>query len=253
MDNSLDTLWLLIATVLVLLMQVGFLLLEGGRVRAKNSVNVAQKNISDLIVTWTLFFALGFFLMFGVAVPSTGDSSPTPLQFLFQLGFCATAASIVSGGVAERMSYRAYLAVVVVASGLLYPLMGWLAWGNMFAETRLAPLADIGFVDFSGSSVVHSLGGWIALGAILTIGARHQRFDEDGQPAPIPASSPVMSMQGALLLMLGWLGFNGGSVSVSDPLLQGIILNTVIAGFMGSLGGMLLGTVVDKGIANPIG
>lgn len=232
-------------------MQVGFLLLEGGRVRAKNSVNVAQKNISDLIVTWTLFFALGFFLMFGVAVPSTGDSSPTPLQFLFQLGFCATAASIVSGGVAERMSYRAYLAVVVVASGLLYPLMGWLAWGNMFAETRLAPLADIGFVDFSGSSVVHSLGGWIALGAILTIGARHQRFDEDGQPAPIPASSPVMSMQGALLLMLGWLGFNGGSVSVSDPLLQGIILNTVIAGFMGSLGGMLLGTVVDKGIANP--
>ncbi len=232
-------------------MQGGFLLLEGGRVRSKNSINVAQKNVADLMIAWIAYFLIGFLLMYGIAMPVSGEGTPSPLHFLFQLGFCATAASIVSGGVAERFKFVPYLILAFLIGGLLYPLAGRLVWGNTFTDSPYTLLADIGFVDFAGATVVHSLGAWSALVAILMIGPRADRFDDEGKPRSLSSHSSVMSLQGTLLLAFGWIGFNAGTVSIHDPLLQEIVVNTLSAAAFGALGGAIIGAVCDKGVFNP--
>jgi len=232
-------------------MQIGFLLLEGGRVRSKNSINVAQKNVSDLLVAWVAYFLFGFFVMYGIVMPISGDSTPTPLHFLFQLGFCATAASIVSGGVAERMKFIPYLVLAVVIGGLIYPVAGRLVWGDKYVESPFTWLSDIGFVDFAGAAVVHGVGGWAALVAILMIGARCDRFDEKGNPKVMAGHSSIMSLQGALLLTFGWIGFNAGTISVADPKFAEVIVNTFSAAAFGAGGGILVGVWLDKGVFNP--
>lgn len=249
--NPVDSLWLLLASFLVLLMQVGFLLLEGGRVRSKNSINVAQKNVSDLMVAWVCFFLFGFAIMYSIPMPMGGENNPSPLHFLFQLGFCATAASIVSGGVAERMRFVPYLVIAAVMGALLYPLVGRMVWGNTYVESPFTFLADMGFVDFAGATVVHALGGWAALIAIIMIGPRTDRFDANGKALPMPSSNSIMSLQGALLLCFGWIGFNAGTVSVADPKLAEIVTNTFSTAAFGAAGGALLGALLDRGVFNP--
>jgi Amt family ammonium transporter len=251
MDPAVDKLWLFTATLLILLMQVGFLLLEGGRVRSKNAINVAQKNVSDLMVCWITFTLFGFTVMFGAQMPASGDAYPSPLDFMFQLGFCATAASIISGGIAERMSFRAYLVLALLIGGFLYPITGRLVWGNNYDTGVTAWLADLGFVDFAGSTVVHSVGAWAALVGILLIGHRTDRFDAAGKPRVMASHSSIMSLHGVMLLMLGWLGFNAGAVSVSDPAFSQILMNTLSAAAFGSAGGSILGLWLDKGVFNP--
>ena len=256
MIDALDTLWLTVATFLVLLMQAGFLLLEGGRVRSKNSINVAQKNASDLAISWACFTAFGFFIMFGAFAPLTDarqaiDQTPSPMQFIYQLAFCAAAASIISGAVAERMSFRAYLALTVAISGFIYPFVGRMIWGDMFNSEVTSWLYDRGFRDFAGSTVVHGVGGWAGLTAIIMLGARTGRFDKAGNPTPLPSNSSVLSLVGVLLLLFCWLGFNGGSISPQDPLLQRVLLNTLTAAAFGSLAGMIIGAWLDKGLFNP--
>lgn len=246
-----DNLWLLTASFLVLMMQIGFLLLEGGRVRSKNSINVAQKNVSDLMVAWVGFFLFGFWIMYGITMPVSGNSNPSPLHFLFQLGFCATAASIVSGGVAERMRFIPYLVLAMIIGGLLYPIVGRLAWGNTFIDVPFALLENIGFVDFAGGTVVHTVGGWAALVAILMIGPRTDRFDENGNPKTLASHSSILSLQGALILTFGWIGFNAGTLSVSDPLFSEVIVNTFSAAAFGAAAGSLIGALLDKGVFNP--
>ena len=249
--SAVDSLWLLLASFLVLLMQAGFLLLEGGRVRSKNSINVAQKNVADLMVAWVTFFLFGFLIMYSIPMPVGGDSRPSPLHFLFQLGFCATAASIVSGGVAERMRFIPYLIIAAVMGGLLYPFIGRLVWGNTYSESAVTWLDQIGFVDFAGGTVVHALGGTAALVAILMIGPRADRFDADGQPKAMSSSNSIMSLQGALILCFGWIGFNAGSLSISDPLAAEVITNTFSTAAFGAMGGAIVGVILDKGIFNP--
>ncbi len=256
MIETIDTIWLTIATFLVLLMQAGFLLLEGGRVRSKNSINVAQKNASDLAVSWVCFMSFGFLLMFGAYAPMTEvrqaiDQSPSPMEFLYQLAFCATAASIISGAVAERITFRAYLALTVVVSGLIYPIVGRMVWGDMFNYEVTAWLHERGFRDFAGSTVVHGTGAWVGLTALLILGPRTGRFDENGKPTSMQGHSSVLSLAGILLLLFCWLGFNGGSISPSNPLLQRVLLNTLTAAAFGSLAGMFLGAWIDKGVFNP--
>ena len=250
MPSASDLVWLILATFLVLLMQCGFLLLEGGRVRAKNSINVAQKNVSDIIISWVVFSLFGFALMFGIAPPlgavdRVGELSP--LHFLFHLGFCATAASIVSGGVAERMTFRAYLMVTVLMAALVYPLAGRLVWGATFTSDTTAWLADLGFVDFSGATVVHGVGAACALVCASVVGPRAGRFDEHGKAQPIPAHNSVLSLTGVLILVVGWLGFNGGALSATDPRLPGVLANTLTAAAFGGLAGMLIGARLDGG------
>lgn len=251
MINAVESIWLLLASFLVLLMQAGFLLLEGGRVRAKNSINVAQKNVADLMIAWVAFFLFGFTIMYSIPMPVRGEGLPSPLHFLFQLGFCATAASIVSGGVAERMRFVPYMVLAAVMGGLLYPFIGRLVWGNAFIESPVTWLADSGFVDFSGATVVHSLGAWAALVAILMIGPRTDRFDKQGNVVPLPSNSSIMALQGALLLCFGWIGFNAGNVSPTDPLMAEIVTNTFSTAAFGAAGGAIIGAYLDRGLFHP--
>lgn len=251
MINAVELLWLLLASFLVLLMQAGFLLLEGGRVRAKNSINVAQKNVADLMIAWVAFFLFGFTIMYSIPMPVSGEGLPSPLHFLFQLGFCATAASIVSGGVAERLRFIPYMVLAAVMGALLYPFIGRLVWGNAFVESPLTWLADLGFVDFAGGTVVHSLGAWAALVTILMIGPRIDRFDEQGNVVPLPSNSSIMALQGALLLCFGWIGFNAGGVSPTDPLMAEIITNTFSTAAFGAAGGAMIGAYLDRGLFHP--
>lgn len=254
--DSISTLWLIMATFLVLSMQAGFLMLEGGRVRSKNSINVAQKNITDLVVIWLVFFSVGFTFMFGISVNGLIEGGPaagsaTPLHFMFQVAFCSTAATILSGAVAERMSYRAYLAIVAVIGALIYPVVGRLVWGNTYKSDTSAWLADIGFMDYAGSTVVHGVGAWVGLVTILFIGPRIGRFNDKGEPQVMPAHNAVVALFGLFVLMLGWLGFNGGAASPGDPLLTTILFNTMTTAIFGGGAGMLLGIYLDKGVFNP--
>lgn len=256
MEDSIDSLWLIIATFMVLTMQAGFLLLEGGSVRSKNSINVAQKNITDIIVVWVVFFAAGFTLMSGVSINelingNTAAQGVTPLHFVFQAAFCATTATIVSGAVAERMSFKAYLCMVAVIGALIYPLAGRMIWGDSFNSGVTAWLSKQGFIDFAGSTVVHGVGAWMALVAVLMIGPRRGRFDEHGNPRVMAAHNAVIALFGVFILMFGWIGFNGGSISPGDPLLPKVVFNTLASAFFGGAAGMLVGIWLDKATFNP--
>ncbi len=261
MSNEIDTLWLILATILVLSMQAGFLMLEGGRVRSKNSINVAQKNITDLLVVWAVFFSGGSLLMFGVSISALVDNAVatsevldqhvTPLHFIYQVAFCSTAATILSGAVAERFSFRAYMVLVAVIAGFIYPVVGRMVWGDLYNPDVNAWLADIGFIDFAGSTVVHGVGAWVGLVAIIMVGPRVGRFDKHGKPRVMAAHNAVIALFGVFVLIIGWLGFNGGSLSPSDPRLTAVLFNTITSAVFGGCAGMIVGAIVDKGVCNP--
>ncbi|MDR6819157.1 Amt family ammonium transporter [Neorhizobium sp. 2083] len=254
--SRLDMTWVLVAAGLVMLMQVGFLLLEAGMVRSKNSINVAQKNLLDFVFGVVAFAAVGFMIAFS---RSNGFLFGTQSEFyflrdldswqsaffVFQVMFCGTAATIVSGAVAERMKLPAYVFGSLFMSGLIYPVFVHWAWGSALFPNASAFLSQMGFVDFAGSTVVHSTGGWVALAACMVIGPRIGKFNADGTPVRIAGHSPVLSTTGALLLFIGWIGFNGGStLGVSDEVAP-IIANTVLAGGMGTCVGYVIGFYQD--------
>ena len=258
--NAIDTSWMIAATALVLMMQAGFLLLESGQVRTKNTISVAEKNIADLAVCGCIFFAFGFSLMFGSGQNgwfgfgglNLSNKGPNHLaDLVYQFAFCATAATIVSGIVAERIKFLGYILTTMLVAGCLYPIVGHWVWGNALIHENPAFLADLGFLDFAGATVVHSLGAWVGLAAALVIGPRMGRFNPDGSLNKISGHSSVFSLGGSLILLIGWLGFNGGSVSPSDPLLSVIIANTLVAACFGALGGILLGASIEKGLFRP--
>ncbi|MCV3764995.1 ammonium transporter [Rhizobium sp. TRM95796] len=249
---QIDLTWLMTASSLVMMMQVGFLLLEAGMVRSKNSINVAQKNLLDFVFGIVAFASVGFMIAFA---PSAGmfigishdffmlnDLEPWEAGFfVFQVMFCGTAATIVSGAVAERMKLSAYVAGSIVMSALIYPVFVHWAWGGALGPSSGAFLSNLGFVDFAGSTVVHATGGWVSLAACLVIGARRNRFREDGSITRISGHSPVLSTTGAFLLFFGWLGFNGGSAMRMSADVPIIVLNTVLAGGMGASIGYVMG------------
>lgn len=218
-------------------MQAGFLCLETGKIRSKNSINVAAKNISDFIMAAMIYWLFGFALMFGESVGGFFGSdgflfgeTESGFQisfFLFQLMFCGTAATLLSGAVAERMSFLGYLSVAAVLSAVIYPIPGHWSWASIYSENNLGWLEAQGFVDFAGATVVHSVGGWVALASILIIGPRIGRFDKDNR-MPVGSNLP-MSALGTLLIWVGWFGFNGGSTLVLNNQVPGIILNTCLA------------------------
>lgn len=253
---SADLAWLMAAAGMVMMMQVGFLLLEAGMVRSKNSINVAQKNLLDFVFGVVGFAAIGFMLAFGSSgvLPFGLDADYFLLQgldswhagfFVFQVMFCGTAATIVSGAVAERMSLSAYVLGSIVLSTLIYPIFVHWVWGSAIGPNSGAFLANLGFVDFAGSTVVHATGGWVSLAACLVIGSRRGRFDAEGRPIRIAGNNPVLSTTGALILFFGWIGFNGGSTLAANADVAPIILNTVLAGGMGTCVGYVIGAKQD--------
>jgi Amt family ammonium transporter len=242
-----DYSWLLIASILVFFMQAGFLCLESGQTRSKNSINVAAKNISDFIVAALIYWVFGFALMFGDSLGGVIGTShffvgeqQTPYQisfFLFQMMFCGTAATLLSGAVAERMSFLGYLCIAAILSAFIYPVVGHWAWSSSFQTGNQGWLEQLGFIDFAGSSVVHSVGGCVALAAVIVIGPRTGRFDS--KQALTSSSNLPMSVLGTLLIWIGWFGFNGGSTLVMSDQVPLILLNTCLAavggGFIASL------------------
>jgi len=243
-----DFVWILLAAALVMLMQAGFCCLECGVSRSKHSINVAIKNLVDFCVAGLAFWAFGYALMFGASwaglVGTTGfalGSQPAPWLlafFLFQLVFCGTSTTIVSGAVAERMGFSRYLLVSLLVSGLIYPLFGHWAWGGTFEGQPSGWLAKLGFIDFAGSTVVHSIGGWVSLAAVLLLGPRLGRFGGEKQ-AMQGANMPLATL-GVFLLWFGWFGFNGGSTLRVTDAIPTILVNTNLAAAAGAMAALLL-------------
>ncbi|MFN3215207.1 MAG: ammonium transporter [Acidimicrobiales bacterium] len=247
--DEIDLLWVVFSMSLVLLMQAGFLFLEAGMTRAKNSINVAVKNIVDFGMAIVLFWVFGYALMFG---DSSGGwfgtsgfgldlsiSGPEVAVFLlFQAVFAGTTVTIISGAVAERMHFGAYLGVVAIMA-VVYPVAGHWVWnGDGWLTGR-------GFVDFAGSTVVHSVGGWAALAAAIVVGPRLGRFAADGTPIPINPSNLPMAMFGTLVLWFGWLGFNGGSTLAFDETVPSVLANTILGGAAGLMAAFAVGWALD--------
>jgi ammonium transporter, Amt family len=258
MKVALDTIWVLVTAFLVFWMNAGFACLEAGLCRAKNAVNILAKNFIVFAASSIAFWVIGFGLMFGDGSdyvygmtgwmlggadnsPATGDAYmgvfgslnwtgvPLYAKFFFQLVFAGTAATIVSGAVAERVKFIAFIVFSFILVGVIYPLGGHWAWGGGW-------LADMGFLDFAGSTVVHSIGGWCALTGVMILGPRIGKYAKDGTIKPIPGHNMGLATLGTLILWLGWFGFNPGSTMAADAnAIASIALNTNMAAAAGCL------------------
>ena len=248
-QTHLDYVWIIVAAALVFLMQAGFALLETGLTRAKNAANIIMKNVMDASAGAIVFFCVGFGLMFGPSLGGVVGTSGFALMgiegqettwtyafFFFQAVFAATAATIVSGAVAERVKFSAYLVFSVVIVGLIYPVFGSWAWGGLFNGGGW--LESLGFLDFAGSTVVHSVGAWAALAGALVVGARAGKYNDDGDPVEIPGHSLPLAALGVFILWFGWFGFNAGSTTAGGPGIALIAANTFLAAGAGALGAM---------------
>lgn len=244
--HRVDTLWLMVCAFLVMLMQGGFCLLESGFVRAKNSINVAIKNLVDFCVSSLTFWVVGYGLMFGASQGGwiggsdfllSASADPRLLALvMFQLVFCGTATTIVSGAVAERMRFSAYLVSSLFVSALIYPVFGHWAWGG--DATTPGWLNGLGFIDFAGSTAVHSIGGWFALAAVICMGPRIGRFDQ-GQTRWQGCNIPMATL-GAFLLWFGWFGFNGGCTLAFNDTVPRILIATNLAAAAGGLSALFV-------------
>ncbi len=234
-------LYLMVATVLVFIMHAGFAMLEAGFTRSKNTANIIGKNLMTISLGILVYYAIGWGLMYGEQVAGlfgtdnffligdTYDPDGTlEIDFAFQAMFAATAATIVSGAVAERMKFGAYVAVAVVMTGLIYPIVGAWTWGGGWIDA-------LGFADFAGSTIVHMTGGVAGLVGAAFLGPRIGKFDpKTGKARAIPGHSIALGALGTLLLFFGWFGFNGGSVLELDGELIGfVIVTTALAGGAG--------------------
>jgi len=248
--------WIIVAALLVFLMQAGFLLIEAGSVRAKNSVNVAQKNVSDMLICIAAYSIIGFSIMYGVSVggffgfggvrESLEAQGGWPQLLVFNLAFCSVVATIVSGAVAERMRIGAYFISTIAIAIVVYPVFGHWVWGNTIISSNVAFLAKLGFVDHAGGVAIHALGAFYALAAIYLLGPRAGRFDENGQVKPISGYSPVLALTGALILFVTWIPFNTGLLNPGTQLFYEATLATVIAGAGGGLAGKTIGFFLHK-------
>ncbi len=255
LSQSLNSSWILVAGVLVFFMQAGFALVESGMSRAKNAVNVIMKNYMDVCVCSLIFWALGYGLMFGINTTGWFGSShflPADLSdwdwtfLFFQMMFAATTTTIASGAMAERVHFHAYLIGACVIAGFIYPVFGSWAWGSNYQGEGW--LKAMGFIDFAGSTVVHSIGGWIALAAVIILGPRLGRFSPTGEARSIPGHNLTMVALGGFILWFGWFGFNAGSTLAANTSLGKIALNTHLAACSGALGYMLISKLCKQSI-----
>ena len=249
--NQIDMVWILTCSCLVLFMQAGFSCLEAGQIRAKNTINVVIKNTADFAISVVGFGIIGFSVMFGSSLGgvigepfslSTTENPQIYLIFIFQAMFCATATTILSGAVAERMSFYGYCLVALFMVLLVYPVTGHWVWGGLlFPGNDSGWLAELGFHDFAGSTVVHSVGGWVALAAIRHIGPRLGRFSDPG--GVIEPNNVTLTSLGVFLLWFGWLGFNGGSTLAAAESVPLILTNTIVGGVFGIISTLALTAV----------
>ncbi len=246
LEYSLNTISLLFFAVLVVFMQPGFALLEAGLHSGKNVINIFMKNILDFAIAGIAFWAIGFSIMYAAPLFINGYSAasfPGTADFFFQMVFAATAATIVSGAIGGRMKFSAYLIFSVIITGFIYPYLGSWKWGGGWLE-------QMGFQDFAGSAIVHAVGGFAALGAVLAIGPRIGRYSGKKVNA-MPGHNMALAGIGVFLLWIGWFGFNGGSqlafASKDDALAIGnIFVNTNLAASAGAITALLASWVLFK-------
>ena len=258
-----NNVWMMVCTALVFFMHLGFSFLEIGLTRQKNTINILFKNFFIITIGLLLYAIGGFNLMypgfeegaagffkfagFGIAAPEGGMTAAYAdggytwwTDFLFQGMFAATAATIVSGAVAERIKLTSFMLFSIIYVGLVYPIIGAWKWGGGFLD-------GMGFYDFAGSTLVHSVGGCAALVAIFLLGARIGRFDKNGKPLAIPGHNLPLAAAGVLILWLGWFGFNGGSVLSADPALTSLTLvTTCLAAAAGGVSSVIFSNILYK-------
>ncbi len=243
--------WTLVAAALVFFMQAGFAMVETGFTRAKSAVNIMMKNLMDFCLGSIAFWAVGFGLMFGVSKSGwigtsgfflsdfTPDGDPWVLAFwMFQVVFCATSATIVSGAMAERTKFIGYLVYSAILSALIYPIFGGWAWGSLFHGNGW--LGNLGFIDFAGSTVVHSVGGWAALAGTIILGPRLGKYAKDGTIRPILGHNIPLAALGVFILWMGWFGFNPGSTTVADKSIAIIFVTTNLSAAAGAITAMIV-------------
>ncbi|MAU00379.1 MAG: ammonium transporter [Anaerolineaceae bacterium] len=257
---AIDNLTMFIAAVLVLFMQAGFALVESGFNSGKNTINILFKNVMDMCVGAVLYFLVGYGIMYsgatngiigfaGMGIPGQDaiDLGYLPhfqTDFLFQVAFAATAATIVSGAVAGRMQFRAYLIYSAVLTGLIYPIAGFWQWGGGW-------LASLGFHDFAGSLIVHAVGGFAGLAGAIVLGPRIGRFNKDGSANPMPGHNITSATLGVFILLIGWFGFNPGSVLAMAGTENTIAVVTVAVNtFLAACTGGILATIASTFLNN---
>ena len=259
-QNNLNVVWTLVAAILVFLMQAGFALVETGFTRAKNAANIMMKNLMDFAVGSLAFYVLGAALMFGASkaagwlgwgglgMPSLmdGEGSWNWTFLFFQTMFAATAATIVSGAVAERIEFKSYLIYSALVSAVVYPISGHWMWGSLAGEASQGWLEALGFHDFAGSTVVHSVGGWIALAGAMMLGPRIGKYRHDGKANPIPGHSLVLGTLGVLLLWIGWFGFNPGSYTAGIGSIGRVAMTTNLAACAGTIAALVTAWIIMK-------
>jgi Amt family ammonium transporter len=250
-----DVVWTAVAAFMVFFMQAGFALVESGFTRAKNAVNIVMKNLMDFSVGSLSFFLVGFGLMFGktnglfgvtdFALTGTEAGNSWDYTFLiFQTVFAATAATIVSGAMAERTKFIGYLAYSVVITMVIYPVFGSWAWGGLFKGGGW--LEGLGFLDFAGSTVVHSVGGWLALAGAVVLGPRIGKYGPDGRPKAIMGHNILLAALGVFILWFGWFGFNPGSTTAAGGEIGYIAVTTNLAAAAGAVAAMATGWALFK-------
>ena len=257
-QSNLNVVWTLVAGILVFTMQAGFALVETGFTRAKNAANIMMKNLMDFAAGSLGFYVLGAALMFGVSkaagwfgwgglgMPSlaTGEGVWDWTFFFFQTMFAATAATIVSGAVAERIEFKSYLIYSVLVSAVIYPVSGHWMWGSLAGGASKGWIEALGFHDFAGSAVVHSVGGWIALAGAMMLGPRIGKYRHDGKANPIPGHSLVLGTLGVFLLWIGWFGFNPGSYTAGVGSIGRVAMTTNLAACAGTIAALVTAWVI---------
>lgn len=260
-----NNVWMMVCTALVFFMHLGFSFLEIGLTRQKNTINILFKNVFIICTGLLLYYIGGFNLMypgdfngylgfagFGIPLPENGLTPDYAsggytywTDFLFQGMFAATAATIVSGAVAERIKIGGFMIFTLIYVGLVYPIVGSWQWGGGFLSSLGGE--NGGFHDFAGSTLVHSVGGWAALIAIYLLGPRIGKFSENGKAQAIPGHNIPLAAAGVLILWLGWFGFNGGSVLSADPAGTSLVLvTTSLAAAAGGMGAFALSAILYK-------
>ncbi len=251
-------LWTLVAAALVFFMQAGFAMVEAGFTRAKSAINIMMKNMMDFSIGSIIFWAIGFGIMFGATSNgffgmsdfflsswSGPDGDQWVLAFwMFQVVFAGTAATIVSGAMAERTKFVAYLCYSVFICGIIYPVFGSWAWGSLFHGNGW--LEKLGFIDFAGSTVVHSVGAWCALAGAIVLGPRTGKYGPKGEVRAIPGHNIPLAALGVFILWLGWFGFNPGSTTTADTSIAMIFVNTNQAAAAGAISAMFVSWILFK-------
>lgn len=246
--SDINLLWIIISSFLVFLMQFGFSLIETGTVRTKNTINVAMKNLIDTIFSIVFFWLIGFGIMFGTdysGLVGTSDflidGSDLELNaiFLFQAMFAATAITIISGAVAERIKFNGYIVVAILVTAFIYPVVGHWAWNEN------GWLAQLGFIDFAGSTVVHSVGAWVGLAGTIVLGPRLGKF-KNGKVKYFAPSNHNFIVFGVFMLFFAWFGFNAGSLLAFKPQVTSILMNTLISAVMGGVGAWFISLIFKE-------